>query len=221
MNLDLVIFDMDGVIFDSEKVYYEANQIAADKLGMDYSLAYYKQFIGAGTDAMRAQMIEDYGGDAQLIDDFLRISEENVHPLVEAGELKLKPGFVELSQYLQANDIAYTLASSNYKSEIEFFLEHTDVDPASFETIISADDVAEAKPAPDIFNKAWKKSGAPAKEKTIVIEDAFNGIKAANNAEIPVIMVPDIIQPTEEQRKTTVAILDDLISVREYLKNNY
>ena len=34
-------------------------------------------------------------------------------------------------------------------------------------------------------------------------------------------MVPDIIQPTEEQRKTTVAILDDLISVREYLKNNY
>ena len=217
MNLDLVIFDMDGVIFDSEKVYYEANQIAADKLGMDYSLAYYKQFIGAGTDAMRAQMIEDYGGDAQLIDDFLRISEENVHPLVEAGELKLKPGFVELSQYLQANDIAYTLASSNYKSEIEFFLEHTDVDPASFETIISADDVAEAKPAPDIFNKAWKKSGAPAKEKTIVIEDSFNGIKA----EIPVIMVPDIIQPTEEQRKTTVAILDDLISVREYLKNNY
>ena len=208
MNLDLVIFDMDGVIFDSEKVYYEANQIAADKLGMDYSLAYYKQFIGAGTDA-------------QLIDDFLRISEENVHPLVEAGELKLKPGFVELSQYLQANDIAYTLASSNYKSEIEFFLEHTDVDPASFETIISADDVAEAKPAPDIFNKAWKKSGAPAKEKTIVIEDSFNGIKAANNAEIPVIMVPDIIQPTEEQRKTTVAILDDLISVREYLKNNY
>ena len=184
MNLDLVIFDMDGVIFDSEKVYYEANQIAADKLGMDYSLAYYKQFIGAGTDAMRAQMIEDYGGDAQLIDDFLRISEENVHPLVEAGELKLKPGFVELSQYLQANDIAYTLASSNYKNEIEFFLEHTDVDPASFETIISADDVAEAKPAPDIFNKAWKKSGAPAKEKTIVIEDSFNGIKAANNAEI-------------------------------------
>ena len=59
MNLDLVIFDMDGVIFDSEKVYFEANQIAADKLGMDYSLAYYKQFIGAGTEVMREQMIED------------------------------------------------------------------------------------------------------------------------------------------------------------------
>lgn len=59
------------------------------------------------------------------------------------------------------------------------------------------------------------------KKKTIVIEDSFNGIKAANNADIPVIMVPDIIQPTEEQRKTTVAVLDDLISVREYLKNNY
>ena len=68
MNLDLVIFDMDGVIFDSEKVYYEANQIAADKLGMDYSLAYYKQFIGAGTDAMREQMIDPCQAYQQLFD---------------------------------------------------------------------------------------------------------------------------------------------------------
>src|SRR5699024_11697768 len=72
---------------DLEKVYYEANQIAADKLGMDYSLAYYKQFIGAGTDAMRAQMIEDYSGDAQLIYDFLRRSEEHTSELQSRFDL--------------------------------------------------------------------------------------------------------------------------------------
>lgn len=34
MDLDLVLFDMDGLVFDSETVYFEANQIAAKELGL-------------------------------------------------------------------------------------------------------------------------------------------------------------------------------------------
>ena len=48
------------------------------------------------------------------------------------------------------------------------------------------------------------KAGRPDKEKTIIIEDSTNGIKAANRAEIPVIMVPDYIQPEEFERETHV-----------------
>ena len=47
MKPELVIFDMDGVVFDSEKVYYTANKMAADELGMEYSMEYYRRFIGA------------------------------------------------------------------------------------------------------------------------------------------------------------------------------
>ncbi len=97
MDLKLVIFDMDGVVFDSEKVYFEANKLAAEKLQMpNYTLKYYKQFIGAGTEPMLAQMAKDYGS-RELVDRFYRMSMDNVYPIVEAGKLELKPGFKELT----------------------------------------------------------------------------------------------------------------------------
>ncbi|WP_178198188.1 HAD family phosphatase [Ligilactobacillus sp. Marseille-Q7487] len=215
MDVELVIFDMDGVIFDSEKVYFKSNSIAAEQLGMDYSFEYYRQFIGGGNEAMFEQMVKDYG-DRDLISKFFEISFANIYPVVDQGELKLKPGFLELTKYLDEQKIAYTLASSNDKDKIEYFLEKTGLEH-NFQHIICADDVHEAKPDPEVFNVAWAKSGAPDKQKTIIIEDSVNGIKAANNAEIPVIMVPDYLQPGEYERQHTLAILDDLHQVKDFI----
>lgn len=215
MKVELVIFDMDGVIFDSEKVYFKSNSIAAQQLGMDYSFEYYRQFIGGGNEAMFEQMVKDYG-DRDLISKFFEISFANIYPVVDQGELQLKPGFLELTKYLDEQKIAYTLASSNDKDKIEYFLEKTGLEH-NFQHIICADDVHEAKPDPEVFNVAWEKSGAPDKQKTIIIEDSVNGIKAANNAEIPVIMVPDYLQPGEYERQHTLAILDDLHQVKEFI----
>lgn len=215
MKVELVIFDMDGVIFDSEKVYFKSNSIAAEQLGMDYSFEYYRQFIGGGNEAMFEQMVKDYG-DRDLISKFFEISFANIYPVVDQGELKLKPGFLELTKYLDEQKIAYTLASSNDKDKIEYFLEKTGLEH-NFQHIICADDVHEAKPDPEVFNVAWEKSGAPDKQKTIIIEDSVNGIKAANNAEIPVIMVPDYLQPGEYERQHTLAILDDLHQVKDFI----
>ena len=87
-----------------------------------------------------------------------------------------------------------------------------------FADIVSADDVTHAKPAPEIFEKAWEKAGCPAKNETLIIEDSLNGVKAANNAKIPVVMVPDIILPTAYEKEHTVAILPDLVAVRDLIK---
>lgn len=217
MDLKLVIFDMDGVVFDSEKVYFEANKLAAEKLQMpNYTLKYYKQFIGAGTEPMLAQMAKDYGS-RELVDRFYQLSMDNVYPIVEAGKLELKPGFKELTAYLDEQNIPYVIASSNFKKDIEYYLEKTNIS-GRFAHIVSADDVTHAKPSPEIFEKAWKKAGCPAKNETLIIEDSLNGVKAANNAEIPVVMVPDIILPTVYEKEHTVAILPDLVAVRDLIK---
>lgn len=83
MKPDLVIFDMDGVVFDSEKVYYTANKLAADELGMDYSLEYYRRFVGAGNDQMMVEMAQDFG-DEELIKNFMQRSYNLINPLVSA-----------------------------------------------------------------------------------------------------------------------------------------
>ena len=219
MDLKLVIFDMDGVVFYSEKVYFEANKRAADELGMkNYTLDYYKQFLGAGTDEMLRKMALDYGNE-ELIKEFYRLSVKNVLPIVDAGGLKLKSGFLELTDYLRENKIQAVLASSNYRKDIKYYLKKANITDR-FSHIISADDVTKAKPAPDIFLKAWQKADAPAKSQTLVIEDSKNGIKAANNAEIPVVMVPDILEPTEYEKTHTIAIKPGLMDVKNLIAKN-
>lgn len=217
MSVELVIFDMDGVVIDSEKVYFEANRLAAEELGIEgFTMDYYRQFVGAGTENMINKMTEDYG-DRMLIENFVRLSMDKIYPVVEAGKLALRPGFTELSAYLQEEEIPFTLASSNYKKDILYYLDKVGVKD-DFKHIISADDVKKAKPAPDIFNAAWEISGSPEKEKTLIIEDSHNGILAANNAGIPVIMVPDIIPAGTFERENTVAVLDDLVCVKNYIE---
>ena len=93
MDLKLVIFDMDGVVFDSEKVYFEANRLAAEKLQMpNYTLEYYKQFIGAGTEPMLAQMAKDYGS-RELVDRFYQMSMDNVYPIGRSWKIRIKTRF--------------------------------------------------------------------------------------------------------------------------------
>lgn len=218
MKLDAVIFDMDGVIYDSEKMYFAADQLAAQKLGMkDFTLDYYKQFLGSGYDVMYAKMVKDYG-DLALIKKFLALAREEIILLVKEGKLQFKPGVFALTDYLTDNHITYGLASSNYRQDIDFYLKETHFENR-FDFIVSGDDVQKSKPAPDVFLKAWEDAGKPDKKKTIVIEDATNGVIAANRAGIPVIMVPDYTKPGNFEEEHTLTIQPNLNKVLEFLKN--
>lgn len=215
MKPDLVIFDMDGVVFDSEKVYYTANKLAADELGMDYSLEYYRRFVGAGNEQMMVEMAHDFG-DEKLIKNFMQRSYNLINPLVSAGKMELKPGFLELTQHLRTQKTPYVLASSNDRHQIDFYLTTTKMD-LGFDLIFSADDVTEAKPSPEIFMQAWQKAGQPEKNKTLVIEDSHNGILAANRAGLPVAMVPDLILPTAYDTTNTMGIFKTLHDLQKSL----
>ncbi|AUJ29550.1 MAG: HAD family phosphatase [Liquorilactobacillus hordei] len=216
MNLKLVIFDMDGLVVDSEKIYFAANQRAAKKLGMQYSMDYYQRFIGSGNDLMYSEMSRDYGS-KELISEFIRLSKQQVFNVVKEEGIPLKKGFLELAAYLRDAKIPSILASSNDRIAIDYFLETASIGQY-FSKIVSANDVTNAKPNPEIFEHAWKASGLSSKDETVILEDSYNGVYAANNAHIPVIMVPDLIQPTKEVAARTQAVLGNLNEVKSYLE---
>ncbi|WP_057829093.1 HAD family hydrolase [Liquorilactobacillus cacaonum] len=216
MDLKLVIFDMDGLVVDSEKIYFEANQRAARKLGMTYSMDYYRRFIGAGNDKMFAEMSKDYDSE-DLISKFFELSKKQVFKVIEDNGLPLKKGFIELAKYLQESKVPSILASSNDRDAINFFLETAKIGKY-FSEIVSANDVEKAKPEPDIFERAWQISGENNKEEALVLEDSYNGIYAANNANIPVIMIPDLVQPNKEIEEKTQAVFENLYQVKNFLQ---
>jgi beta-phosphoglucomutase-like phosphatase (HAD superfamily) len=74
--------------------------------------------------------------------------------------------------------------------------------------VVTGEDIAQKKPAPDIFLKAAKKLGRPAAA-CVVLEDAINGVQAAKAAGMRCIAVA---QTFAAQRLTAADLVRNRIS---------
>jgi HAD superfamily hydrolase (TIGR01509 family) len=217
MNYKSVIFDMDGLLFDTEIVYYEASQAVADRMGFPYDKELYLKFLGVSDEEVWAnyhQIFAEFG--KNNVQKFIDDAYEETIRRFSLGEVQLKPGVLELLDFLEEQQIPKVVASSNQRHIIELLLEKKQLS-SYFDTIVSAENVQRAKPDPEIFLLAHRYLGTE-KHETLVLEDSQNGILAASSAEIPVIMVPDLLLPSDELKEKTVAVFSSLHEVPEFLK---
>lgn len=213
-----VIFDMDGLMLDTEKIYYQASQETADAIGMDYSFEVYAKFIGAGDVQMQTTMKEMYT-DHELLETFFGNSEEELDYLLLNGQVDLKNGLLELLDYLQKQKIPAVVASSTRREMVDKLLDRLDL-RKYFKEVVGGDEVPAAKPDPAIFNLAFSKTDIDNKQEALILEDSKNGIRAAHSARIPVILVPDMLEPDGEMEEKTADIVPDLHHVIDYIEKN-
>ncbi|MGM0215112.1 HAD family hydrolase [Enterococcus sp. AZ109] len=212
-----VIFDMDGLIFDTEAIYYQAQQKAADNYNIPFDKELYQEYIGIADEEAWVSLHERFAEHGkETVQKFIDDSWGDAHQIFRSGEVDLKPGALELLQFLDEQGIPKVVASSNVRPVIETLLEHAGIRD-KFQAIVSAEDVTLAKPDPEIFNIARELLGTSA-EQTLVLEDAQHGVMAAISAGIPVIMVPDMIEPEEVLVKQTAAVLPSLHEVINYIQ---
>lgn len=217
MNYKAVIFDMDGLLFDTEIVYYEASQMVADQMGFPYDKELYLTYLGVSDEEVWAnyhQIFASFG--KNNVQKFINDAYEETIRRFSLGAVQLKPGVIELLDFLEEHRIPKVVASSNQRHIIELLLEKNQL-TNYFETIVSAENVKRAKPDPEIFLLAHEYLGTK-KQETLVLEDSKNGILAAASAEIPVIMIPDLLAPSEDLQQKTLAVLSSLHEVPGYLK---
>lgn len=217
MNYKAVIFDMDGLLFDTEIVYYEASQMVADQMGFPYDKELYLKYLGVSDEEVWAnyhQIFASFG--KNNVQKFINDAYEETIRRFSLGTVQLKPGVIELLDFLEEHRIPKVVASSNQRHIIELLLEKNQL-TNYFETIVSAENVKRAKPDPEIFLLAHEYLGTK-KQETLVLEDSKNGILAAASAEIPVIMIPDLLAPSEDLQQKTLAVLSSLHEVPGYLK---
>ncbi|EPA8157162.1 HAD family hydrolase [Enterococcus hirae] len=217
MNYKAVIFDMDRLLFDTEIVYYEASQMVADQMGFPYDKELYLKYLGVSDEEVWAnyhQIFASFG--ENNVQKFINDAYEETIRRFSLGAVQLKPGVIELLDFLEEHRIPKVVASSNQRHIIELLLEKNQL-TNYFETIVSAENVKRAKPDPEIFLLAHEYLGTK-KQETLVLEDSKNGILAAASAEIPVIMIPDLLAPSEDLQQKTLAVLSSLHEVPGYLK---
>lgn len=177
--LQAVIFDMDGVIIDSEPAHYQVNQRLFHELAIPVSLAEYQTFIGLSNTSMWTILKSKYHlepsvselVDMQVKGNFDYIMTEAIEPI---------PGVSELIQLLTTNRIKLAIASSSPHSIINLVMARFNF-RSFFSGIISGENLAHGKPAPDIFWAAAKII-EESPENCLVIEDSTNGVKAAKDA---------------------------------------
>jgi len=87
-----------------------------------------------------------------------------------------------------------------------------------FATVVTVDQVAAGKPAPDIFLLAAQRLGV-APHQCLVLEDSNAGVQAAQAAGMAVVMVPDLQQPTAASQAIAQPVLGSLHEVLAWLQS--
>lgn len=205
--MEAVIFDMDGVIFDSERLVYEGWKALSVKYGFDNLDEIYMKCIGVNSATCRQIYLDFYGEDFPY-DKYRQERSDDYHARYSGGRLPMKPGVEELLSHLKKSDYKIAIASSTRSALVKEQIEDAGL-MQYFDVIVGGDQVKKSKPEPDIFLKAAELLGVKP-ENAYVIEDSYNGIRAAKSAHMRPIMVPDMVQPDEEMQDKAWKICDSL-----------
>ena len=212
------IFDMDGLLFNTEMVFDKAWQMTADDhhFKLDYNMQ--TELRGTSGKVMMG-IIKRYvpqEDTAALMKDLF----DNAYILLQK-EVPMKPGVFEILEFFKEKGIKMAIASSSPQYMIENNLKVSGIDKY-FDVIVNGKEVKIGKPNPDIFLLAAKRLGLEP-ETCFVFEDAINGVAAGYEAGCKTIMIPDLIRPTEKEKKTTFGIYstlnEALQSIQSYLCN--
>ena len=174
-----VIFDMDGVLLESEPFLARAASMMFAEKGATVDPKEFAPYFGMGEDVLLGKTAEAHGVTLNLEADKARtyaLYLEIVH-----GQIQALPGVVDFIATCKAKGLLIAVASSADRVKVEGNLREIDIPPSTFDIIVNGSEVANKKPAPDIFLEAAHRLGLDPST-CLVIEDAIVGVTAAKAA---------------------------------------
>ncbi|MEU9363046.1 HAD family phosphatase [Streptomyces sp. NPDC048301] len=183
-----VIFDLDGTLIDSEPNYYEAGRRLLARHGVhDFSWEHHTRFIGIGTRETLTVLREEHGIEAPVEE---LLAAKNALYLELAGSSTAAfPEMRALVERLHGQGVPMAVASGSSGAAIEATLAVTGLRDY-LPVLVSAEEVAHGKPAPDVFLEAARQLGV-APDSCVVLEDAVPGVRAARAAGMRCVAIPD------------------------------
>jgi beta-phosphoglucomutase family hydrolase len=180
------IFDLDGTIIDSEEHYYQADRIMLAEYGIEFTNEMKETFIGTGNYEMMKRIKVEYGL-SESAEELLQ-KKNALYLRIALGHTAAYPEMLALLELLHAHSYPMAIGSGTSLEVIEAFLADLKI-RHFFRAVVSAEDVARGKPAPDVFLEAACRLNAPP-GRCIVFEDAQYGVMAAQNAGMRCVAIP-------------------------------
>jgi HAD superfamily hydrolase (TIGR01509 family) len=174
-----VVFDLDGVLIQSRAAHAQAFQEVLATFGItDFN---YDRFAGWRTSEVFRTVLSEHPPapvTEETIAQCARRKSQRARELLGSGD-HVAPDCVPVLEQL-CTQYRVALASSGSQASVQAFLDRTGLRPA-FRSVLTGDDVAQAKPDPEIFRRSME-ALALRPENCVVIEDAVAGVRAARSA---------------------------------------
>jgi HAD superfamily hydrolase (TIGR01509 family) len=182
--MSAVVFDCDGVIVDSEPLSDEAWRIVLRRHGHDPTDA----DLMATTGLSEQATYELFAAAASLPAPDVVIEEAMAEcRRLLSTELEAYPDAVEAIKGLAMRGVPLAVASSSPRRNLDIKLDRFDL-ARYFDVTVAGDEVAAAKPAPDIYAAAARGLGMPPEE-CLAVEDTATGAASAASARMRVVTV--------------------------------
>lgn len=181
-----VVFDLDGLMFNTEDLYQAVGGELLRRRGRVFTAELLDRIMGRpGAKALQI-MIDFHGLDA-TVEQLLAETDEIFPPILDA-RLQMMPGLAELLTALEAAGVPKAIATSSRRGFVTNVLGRFELEPR-FRFVLTAEDVVEGKPHPEIYQTASRRLGLTPAE-VLVLEDSENGCRAAVRAGAIAVAVP-------------------------------
>ncbi|HEV8166016.1 MAG TPA: HAD family hydrolase [Actinomycetota bacterium] len=178
-NRTAFVFDLDGTLVDSVYQHVLAWQEALEVAGIELAVWRIHRRIGMSGGLFVGGLLRETGRpvDAAMVDELQRAHAEAYRR--RAGRVRLLPGARELLAYLSSLEVPWAVATSGLWEAAQPTLELLEV-PAGV-PVVTRDQVAHAKPDPDLFLAAAQRLGADIAD-AVVVGDSVWDLLAARRA---------------------------------------
>lgn len=180
MNIETVLFDMDGTLIDTNALIHESFVHTFNHYGLSFTDDEILSFNGPPLQDTFNTINPKLAG--EMIDTY------RVHNLANHDKfVKVFPTVVETLERLKERKIKMAVVSAKMKPGVELGLEITNL-RQYFDSIISVDDVNNPKPHPEPVVKAMEQLGGR-KETSLMVGDNSHDIESGNNAGVQTVGV--------------------------------
>ncbi|MEZ0326858.1 MAG: HAD family hydrolase [Fimbriimonas sp.] len=186
--LRAVLFDFDGLILDTETPEVQILREMFADFGQEFPDEYWIQALGRGADRLLDPpmvFLQKMCGRTLDCDALEKERRRQTEALIDLEPVR--PGIRELLLEIRQRKLLAGIASSSMHSWVEGHLKRLGLFEV-FDKIVCADDVQNAKPAPDLYLKLIQELGV-GPEECFALEDSPNGIKGAKVAGLRVVAV--------------------------------
>lgn len=225
MKLRGILFDVDGTLADTEQQgHLPAYNKAFEELGLNWHWSpelYRKELLllPGGRERIRHYVVKHrapLGGFAERVNSDLGTWVNEVHAAksrwfrrqVESGKVTLRPGVARLIEEASEKQIRLALVTNASERSLKPFLNYTLGAELlrRIDLVVSGEQVARKKPAPDLYQHALEKLGLSPRD-TVAIEDSAMGLCAAVAAGLPT-----LVTTNDDTREHDFGVADAVVS---------